>query len=140
MLTLDEERQSLLNAVVNYGFHIFWGAPHSYQGPTLHWNRQRKPEIESFLALAKAQGAVTLFVDWDVLADKDLAWLRSLSGEEYDQDDLIDIEIVSRHIGEIGRLTVGYFKDNVCHIYEHTTEWFDELLKFEETTRRQGLE
>ena len=140
LLTLEEIRQSLLDAAVTNGFHIFWGAPHSFQGPTLHWNRARKPEIESFLVLAKAEGITTLFVDWDVLSEKDLDWLRSLSPGDYENETPVDIAMLVPNMGKIGRITVGYFKEGVCHIYEHTTPWFDELLKLEETTRREGPE
>jgi hypothetical protein len=140
ILTLEEIRQSLLDAVVSNGFHIFWGAPHSFQGPTLHWNRTRKPEIESFGVLAKAEGVATLFVDWDVLSQKDLDWVQSLSQREYENDTPVDLALLVPNMGKIGRITVGYFKEGVCHIYEHTTPWFDELLKLEEITRREGPE
>jgi hypothetical protein len=140
LLTLEEIRQSLLDAVVAGGFHIFWGAPHSFQGPTLHWNRLRKPEIESFLALARAEGIHSLFVDWDVLSDQDLEWVRSVGRGEYEADSPLDPAMLMPNIGKIGRITVGYFKEGVCHIYEHTTPWFDDLLKLEQTARREGLE
>ena len=140
LLTLEEIRQSLLDQVVASGFHIFWGAPHSFQGPTLHWNRLRKPEIESFLVLARAEGINTLFVDWDVLSEQDLEWARSVGRGDYDRDAPVDPESLIPHVGKIGRITVGYFKEGVCHIYEHTTPWFDELLKLEEAARREGLE
>jgi hypothetical protein len=138
MLTLEEERQSLLSAIVNYGFHVFWGAPHSFGGPTLHWNRARKPEIESFLGLAKAEGVFTLFVDWDQLQERDLDWIRSVSDSDYEPSSSIDVDMLAQKVGKIGRITVGYFKDGVCHIYEHQTPWFEELLQLEESTRERG--
>jgi hypothetical protein len=140
MLTLEDVKKSLLDDIVGYGFHTFWGAPHAFQGPTLHWNRLRQPELESFLALAKAEGATTLFVDWDVLSDKDLEWVRSLTTSEIESTTAIDAGQLRSHIGKIGRITVGYFKDGVCHIYEQVTDWFDELLKMEEEARQRGLE
>jgi len=140
MLTLEDIRQSLIDNLVGFGFNIFWGAPHAYQGPTLHWNRNRKPEIESFLTLAKTEGIATLFVDWDVLMDKDLDWLRSMAEGDFETAEEVDPEQMMPFVGKIGRITVGYFKDGVCHIYEHSTEWFDELLKLEETSRHRGLE
>ena len=139
MLTLEEERKSLLDAIVNYGFHIFWGAPHSYAGPTLYWNRNRKPEIEMFLGLAKTEGVPTLFVDWDQLKDKDLEWVRTVTGTDYESGQ-IDLELLAGHVGDIGRITAGYFKDGVCHIYERLTPWFDELLRLEESSRERGLD
>lgn len=138
MLTLEDVRQSLLDNLLNYGFQIFWGAPHAYQGPTLHWNRLRKPEIESFLTLAKAEGVNTLFVDWDVLADKDLEWVRSLAESDFEPAVEVDAEELVAFIGQIGRITVGYFKDGVCHVYEHSTDWFTKLLQLEEATRAGG--
>jgi hypothetical protein len=140
MLTLEEERQSLLDAIVNYGFHIFWGAPHPFNGPTLFWNRRHKPEIESFLALAKAEGVQTLFVDWDLLKERDLDWLRQLGDSDYETASPLDLDLLMRNVGKIGRITVGYFTDGVCHMYEHATPWFDELLRYEESARQRGLE
>lgn len=140
MLTLEDVKKSLLDDIIGYGFHIFWGAPHAFQGPTLHWNRLRQPELEAFLALAKAEGVNTLFVDWDVLAEKDLDWVRTMTASEGDDAVAIDPEQMLPHIGKIGRITVGYFKDGVCHIYEQITDWFDELLKLEEQARQRGLE
>ena len=138
VLTLEEERKSLLDAINNYGFHIFWGAPHAFAGPTLYWNRRRQPELETFLSLAKTEGATTLFVDWDQLKDRDLEWVRSLSESDYEKTSVIDIDLLVQHIGKIGRITVGYFKEGVCHIFEHMTPWFDELLRLEESTRERG--
>ena len=87
--------------------------------------------------LAKAEGIRTVFVDWDVLAEKDLEWVRSMADSDYEKAAPIDAELLLPNVGKIGRITVGYFKDGVCHIYEHTTPWFDELLKLEEASRRQ---
>ena len=140
MLTLEEERQSLLDTIVNYGFNVFWGAPHSFGGPTLFWNRQRKPEIENFLTLAKAEGLRTVFLDWDTLREKDLEWVRGLSDSDYEKRSPIDIDKLVGNVGKIGRITVGYFKDGVCHVYERVAPWFDELLRLEESTRGQGFE
>jgi hypothetical protein len=140
MLTLEEERKSLLEAVGKHGFHIFWGAPHAYNGPTLYWNRNRQPELETFLNLAKAEQVNTLFLDWDQLRDKDLDWVRNISDTDYDKSPAVDIELLLQHVGEIGRITVGYFKNGVCHMYERVTPWFDELLRLEESTRERGPE
>ena len=140
MLTLEEEKKSLMDAVTSHGFLIFWGAPHSYNGPTLYWNRNRQPELETFLRLAQSEKVTTLFVDWDQLRDRDLEWARNLSDTDYDKNSPVDIELLLQHVGEIGRLTVGYFKAGVCHIYERVTPWFDELLRLEESTRERGPE
>jgi hypothetical protein len=140
MLTLEDIKKSLLDDIIGYGFHIFWGAPHAFQGPTLHWNRLRQPEPESFLALAKAEGVNTLFVDWDVLAEKDLEWVQTMAASDVDSTSPVDADRLRSHLGKIGRITVGYFKDGVCHIYEQITDWFDELLKLEEEARQRGLE
>ena len=137
MLTLEEERKSLLDAAGKHGFLIFWGAPHSYNGPTLYWNRHRQPEMETFLNLAKAERVTTLFLDWDQLRDQDLDWVRNASDSDYEKSSPVDLELLLGHVGEIGRLTVGYFKDGVCHIYERVTPWFDELLRLEESTRER---
>ena len=140
MLTLEEERQSLLDTIVNYGFQIFWGAPRDFDGPTLFWNRQRRPEIEGFLALAKAEGVRTLFVDWDQLTERDLEWVRGLSDSDYEVQVPIDIDMLAPHVGEIGRITVGYYAEGVCRVYERSTPWFDELLRLEEASRERGIE
>jgi hypothetical protein len=140
MLTLEEERKSLMDAVGKHGFLIFWGAPHAYNGPTLYWNRHRQPEMETFLTLAKAEHVTTLFLDWDQLRDRDLEWVRNMSDTDYDKNSPVDLELLLQHVGEIGRLTVGYFKDGVCHMYERVTPWFDELLRLEESTRERGPE
>ena len=140
MLTLEEERKSLLEAAGTHGFLIFWGAPHSYSGPTLYWNRHRQPEMETFLNLAKAEKISTLFLDWDQLRDQDLDWVRNVSESDYDKHPAVDVEMLTQHVGEVGRITVGYFKDGVCHIYERVTPWFEELLRLEESSRERGPE
>ena len=140
MLTLEEERKSLLDAIGNYGFHIFWGAPHSFNGPTLHWNRHRQPELETFLGLAKNDGATTLFVDWDQLQERDMAWIRSIAESDYEKAAGLDVDMLVQYMGKIGRITVGYFKGGVCHVFEHIMPWFEELLKLEEATRERGSE
>ncbi len=140
MLTLEDERKSLLDTVVSTGFHIFWGAPHAQHSPALYWNRHRKPEIETFLSLAKAEGITTLFIDWDQRQERDLEWIRSLSDTDYDKSSPVDVDLLVQHVGEIGRITAGYFKDGVCHIYERVAPWFDELLSLEESTRERGIE
>ena len=136
MLTLEEERKSIAATVAGHGFKVFWGAPHPFNGPTLYWNRQHKPEVENFLSLAKSVDVETVFIDWDELRDRDLEWVRSML--EGHGDSGLDIDLLMQHKGSTGRITLGYFKDGVCHLYERMTPWFDELLRLEESTREQG--
>jgi hypothetical protein len=138
MLTLEEERKSVVEAVTAHGFNIFWGAPHPFHGPTLYWNRHHKPDVESFLSLARASSVETVFVDWDDLRDRDLEWLRSLVHSPYGAESGIDVELLVQHLGRTGRITLGYFRDGVCHLYERMTPWFVVLLRLEESTREQG--
>ena len=138
MLTLEEERKSIVTTVTGHGFNIFWGAPHPFHGPTLYWNRQHKPEVENFLSLAKSSGIQTVFIDWDELRDRDLDWARSLTDSPYATDEGVDLDMLRQHVGSTGRITLGYFSEGVCHLYERMTPWFDELLRLEESTREQG--
>lgn len=138
MLTLEEERKSIVEAVSSHGFKVFWGAPHPFHGPTLYWNRQHKPEVENFLSLAKACEIETVFIDWDELRERDLEWVRSLMDGPYSGESAIDVDLLVQHVGSTGRITLGYFKDGVCHLYERMTPWFDELLRLEDSTRESG--
>jgi len=93
--------------------------------------------METFLNLAKAEKVSTLFLDWDQLRDQDLDWARNASDSDYDKRPAVDVELLTQHVGEVGRITVGYFKDGVCHIYERVTPWFEELLRLEESSRER---
>jgi hypothetical protein len=101
--------------------------------PSLLWEDDENPDSwKDFVETAKAAGAAFITMSEDVLDKEDVELLIE---EVQDQD--FDIEMVTgsseldeaqslvRHVGQVGRLQLGFPHQGFMFLYEASTAWYD---------------
>jgi len=123
----DEIRE----AVAEQGLLAFPGYV-SEELPTVWW--QGDPDDWfGFLAIAKGEGARTLFVGRAVLEEGDLQdlaeWVEEKAGPGSSNGDRARLKEFERFIGYTGEVRLGWIRDGVAFLLQQRTEWYDDFLE-----------
>ena len=131
MTDLSRFYDEVKEAATQQGLLIFPG----YVGedlPAVWW--QGDPEDWSgFLAIARAEGARTLYVGRAILEEEDLQelaeWVEEKAGPGSSNGDRARLKEFERYIGSTGEVRVGWIKDGVAFLLQQRTEWYEDFLE-----------
>lgn len=86
-----------------------------------------------FLAIAKAEGARTVYVGRAVLEEEDLQdlaeWVEEKAGPGSTNGDRARLKEFERYIGCTGEVRLGWIKEGVAFLLQQRTEWYQEFLE-----------
>lgn len=84
---------------------------------------------KDFVEHAKAAGAPFLTMSDVTLEPEDVATLigqvRDQNYPDHDADELEEAQDLTRHVGKVGYLQLGFSAGGVVYLYEAATEWYD---------------
>jgi hypothetical protein len=119
------------------GTRIFYGhLAEDSNVPTVHWNQENGGDWKKFLVCAKALSPKILYVSWAQFEqsqiDDAISKLESKITEDVEEDKetnklLSQVRSFQSKVGLTYFIELVFIADAVVHIYEESTDWFDEF-------------
>lgn len=110
--------------------------------PTVIFEEENVDSWKDFVEHAKASGAQFVTMSEVVLEKDDLEMLmdqmRAQSFPDEESPEMEDAQLLTKHVGKVGYLQLGFAHQGVMFVYETATEWYDRYQQWIEAMTELG--